>query len=277
VTARRLSLGLSLVACGLLASHAAPRARAETPDARLARAATRCTKFAELIACDEALSIKPDDPDLLIAEADTLVKRDRPGEAIGVYRNAARHGARASVINPRVVAAAAQRRTLLGICMSADAIEAEPACEAAWLPGAPDEVGVFKRRGQILEERGQSTAALDAYLTAARLRPRDRGVAQAVVALTKSTGRKDAATLTAMGTASMTLGHRAAAVGAYREALRLTPEFAAAKEGLRLAEHPAPHPADVASSPEAFTEPTAAPQAGDLGPFSNAADVTHSN
>ena len=273
----RMLLGSWLVA-GTLGSMCVPTsAAAEAADARLARAATRCTKLAELIACDEALSLKPDDPNLLQAEADTLVRLNRPGEAIGVYRNALRHGARSEVIGPRVAIAAGRRRTLLGVCMSGDALEAEPACEAAWLPGAPDEVALFKRRGELLKERGQSAAALDAYLAAARLRPRDRSVARSVLALSESTGRKDAATLTAVGNASLTLGRRAEALRAYREALRVAPDFTAARDGLRLATQAAPHPADVATAPQALGAPAVTPQATDLGPFTNDAEQSRTN
>ncbi len=273
--------GPSLIAVGALivSMYAVTSAHAEASDSRLSRATTRCAKLAELIACDEALSLKPDDPDLLMAEADTLVRLNRPGEAIGVYRNALRHGAKSDVINPRVATAAGRRRSLLGVCMSGDAIEALPACEAAWLPGAPDEVAVFKRRGELLKDRGQSAAALDAYLAAARLRPRDRRAAQSVIALADSTGRKDAATLTAVGNASMTLGHRGMAVRAYREALRQAPDFAAAKQGLRLTEQTAAHPADAATAPDSSVEPAlpATPQSTDLGPFTNDAEQSRSN
>ncbi|MEA3150076.1 MAG: hypothetical protein QOD56_1015, partial [Gammaproteobacteria bacterium] len=157
---------------------------------RLAHAVTRCTKFAELISCSEALNLKPNDPDLLVAEADALVQLKRPGEAIGVYRNALTVGADRELVGAKIVTAQSLRHSLLESCLTHEGQFAERECESAWLPGAPDEVTVFKRRGFLLQGDGQPAAALDAYMAAARLGPKDRTVARAIVKLGESTGRK---------------------------------------------------------------------------------------
>jgi tetratricopeptide (TPR) repeat protein len=255
-------------------------------DARLSTATARCTDLAELIACGEALSIKPDDPDLLIAEGDALVQRNRPGEAIGVYRNALRHGAASAAVTSRIAAASTQRRSLLALCLTHEGTDAERACEAAWLPGASDEVAVFKRRGQLLRAQDHTSAALEAYLAAARLKPQDRSVAQAVVALSAAGGRMDARTLATVGTAFMTLGRRARAIAAFRQALRLDPLLPGVQERLRLAEHPASGVAEVAASgaagaasgvADATIGTAPATVSGDTKLFTNEAEATRSN
>jgi tetratricopeptide (TPR) repeat protein len=253
-------------------------AAADGADGRLSSATTRCTERAELIACGEALSIKPDDPDLLIAEGDALVRRKRAGEAIGVYRNALKHGAPSATVSPRITAAAALRRSLLSLCLQGG-LDAERACDAAWLPGASDEVAVFKRRGQLLREAGRSGAALEAYLAAARLRPLDRSVAQAVIALSAGDARLDAQNLVTVGTAFMTLGRRAQAIAAFRQALRLRPDLPGVKERLRLAEHPANRGADGAASLVAGAPASASPAtaSGDARLYTNEAESTRSN
>jgi tetratricopeptide (TPR) repeat protein len=266
-------------------------------EGRFAHAVTRCTKFAELIACSEALNVKPNNPDLLVAEADALVQLKRPGEAIGVYRNALTVGADRELVGAKIVAAQSLRHSLLESCLTREGQSAERECESAWLPGAPDEVMVFKRRGFLLQGEGRPTAALDAYMAAARLGPKDRIVARAVVNLGESTGRKDAPALTAVGTALLALGRPADAVDALRQALRLAPDLATAKERLRIAERAVaaesrrsmqvadaahePVSAAAGAGPAAGVGPAAAGAvagaSGASATFSNAAEETHSN
>jgi len=245
---------------------------------RFSRAAYRCIKLAELISCGEALNMKPNDPGLLVAEADALVRMRRPGEAIGVYRNALTVAANPAAVNPKIILAQSQRRSLLDTCMAQEGGIAERACESAWLPGAPDEVALFKRRGSLLQAEAQLSAALDAYMAAARLRPGDRGAARAIVGLSGGTGRRDALTLTALGAAFVTLGHPSAAIAPLRQALRLSPDLTAAKERLRVAERGVAADADNAAS-LAGNPPGSASEADDtsIGPYTNEAQETRSN
>ncbi len=266
----------------LLAANLASAA-ASGADARLARATTRCADLAELIACGEALSIKPDDPELLIAEGDALVRHKRPGEAIGVYRNASRHGAPPEKVAARIADATTQRHSLLSVCLTQSGADAAIACESAWLPGASDEVSVFKRRGQLLKAEGQVGPALESYLAAARLRPQDRNAAQAVVALSTAGGPMDARTLATVGTAFMTLGRRAQAIAALRQALRLEPDLPGVKERLRLAEGrgmtgaQASGAVDVSGVADAAVGAAPANASGDPRLFTNEAEPTRSN
>jgi tetratricopeptide (TPR) repeat protein len=277
---------LALVAVVAARAASTPASRESTAaEARLEAAVSRCTEFSELVSCAAALGIKPNDPRLLVAEGDALVQLRRPGEAIGVYRNAIKSGAVQDSVYPKIAVAQGHRRSLLHECETEGGPAAERACESAWLPGAPDEVMVFKRRGLLLQNDNQPGASLDAYLAAARLAPRDRDVARAVVALCDSTDRSDAPTLTARGAALMTLGRPADAIPSLREALRLAPDYAGAKVRLRIAEGAvaaqrrisataAPLPATSRESLPATARESAAQ---DVGAFSNEAPVTRSN
>src|SRR3981081_2942129 len=53
--------------------------------AKLQRNQLRCTRLADVTACDDALKSKPDDEQLLIAKGDALMQGNRPAEAAGGY------------------------------------------------------------------------------------------------------------------------------------------------------------------------------------------------
>jgi Flp pilus assembly protein TadD len=77
-------------------------------DAKLKRDTFRCTKLSDLDACGEALRMKPDDPALLVAQGDALVREKRPAEAIGHYRRAAAVAPDLPDVASRISAAEAQ-------------------------------------------------------------------------------------------------------------------------------------------------------------------------
>jgi tetratricopeptide (TPR) repeat protein len=204
-------------------------------NATLSRATFRCAKLADVNSCDDALNMKPDDPELLVAKADALVQLKRPGEAIGIYRNALPVSADREAVDAKIALAESQRRTFLDTCETKAGDAARRACESAWLPGAPDEVAVFRRRGLLLQADNQPSPALDAYMAAARLDPSDHSVALAIVSLSDSTGRQDALTLAARGRALMALGRPSEALDPLRQALRLAPDLVETKTQLRVA------------------------------------------
>jgi tetratricopeptide (TPR) repeat protein len=57
--------------------------------AKLARNQLRCTRLADITACEDALRSKPDDPQLLVAKGDALIQANRPAEALTAYQHAA--------------------------------------------------------------------------------------------------------------------------------------------------------------------------------------------
>jgi tetratricopeptide (TPR) repeat protein len=220
-----------------------------------------------------------DDPDSLIAEGDRLVQARRPGEAIGVYRRALRKNVRdRGAVDARIINAEAQRQGFLSTCETSIGEIGRHACEAAWLPGAPDEASVFKRRGIICEAERQPWAALDAYMSADRLRPGDRTVAAEIVKLSESTGRADLLGLIAKGSALITLGRPAEAIKPLHLALRSNPDSAEVKALLRTAERGASAAASAAAAAAAprSTLESSSSETNERR-YSNSAPVTQSH
>jgi cytochrome c-type biogenesis protein CcmH/NrfG len=56
--------------------------------AKLQRNQLRCTRLADVTACDDALRSKPDDEQLLIAKGDALMQVNHPADAAATYRHA---------------------------------------------------------------------------------------------------------------------------------------------------------------------------------------------
>jgi tetratricopeptide (TPR) repeat protein len=56
--------------------------------AKLQRNQLRCTRLADVTACDDALKSKPDDEQLLLAKGDALMQGNRPADAAAAYRHA---------------------------------------------------------------------------------------------------------------------------------------------------------------------------------------------
>jgi tetratricopeptide (TPR) repeat protein len=56
--------------------------------AKLQRNQLRCTRLADVTACDDALKSKPDDEQLLLAKGDALMQGNRPTDAVIAYRHA---------------------------------------------------------------------------------------------------------------------------------------------------------------------------------------------
>jgi tetratricopeptide (TPR) repeat protein len=54
--------------------------------AKLARNQLRCTRLADVSACEDALKSKPDDVQLLLAKGDALLQGNRPAEAVTAYQ-----------------------------------------------------------------------------------------------------------------------------------------------------------------------------------------------
>jgi tetratricopeptide (TPR) repeat protein len=80
--------------------------------AKFKRDSFRCSTLSDLEACGEAERIKPDDAPVLIANADALVRANRPAEAIGRYRRAAALVPGQAEVAAKISAAEAQAREL---------------------------------------------------------------------------------------------------------------------------------------------------------------------
>lgn len=157
--------------------------------AKLSRNVLRCTRFADLEACDQALVMKPDDVAVATARGDALLKTQRTIER----------------------------------CMSADGDAALAACQAILAKGAASEFELLRRIGVLQQAANQPSKALDTYIAANSLRRGDKSVALAIVALVDSTGRSDALALAARGSSLVTLGRLRDGIASMEQAKALTP------------------------------------------------------
>ena len=245
--------------------------------ARLSHSLLRCNKLGDIQACDAALAQKPDDPAIMIAKADALAQAKRPAEAIVTYRAARELAPEDATVEGKITAAESQRRNFLETCESGTGEPALQACQAVLMRGGPDEFPILKRKGILLQSSNQPSPALDAYVAANLIEHGDRSVALAILALSDGTGRKDAVTLAARGSALLTLDRASEAVAVLKQALALSPGLPEAKAQLadaeRLAQVEARRKASAAAAP-ATPVLAAAPPARR---YSNSAPVTRSN
>jgi Flp pilus assembly protein TadD len=136
----------------------------------------------------------------------------------------------------------------------------------------------------------QPEQALDAFIAANVLAHDDKSVALAIVALTDSTGRKDAVALAARGTSLLTLGRAEEAVQTLHQAATLAPALPGIKAEVAQAEQAAhtaaKHQARTASAKPNTPTPnpppiTTGPRPVPIGPtpttYSNDATAARTN
>jgi tetratricopeptide (TPR) repeat protein len=174
--------------------------------AKAQRNLLRCRDLGDIGACDQALAAAPNDRDLLIARGDALMRASRPAEALTSYDRAATIQSADEALKGKTAAAESARQAFVSRCLGETGDAALAACDQGLRHGARDEFAIYQRRGVLLQAVDQPSRALDAYIAAAMLQPADRSVAQAIVALTDSSGRQDAVALSAQATALGTLG-----------------------------------------------------------------------
>lgn len=196
----------------------------------------RCRRLNDLAACDEALRARPGDADTLIAKGNALLELNRPSEALPVFSQVSQSEPGNDAASAGHDAARDQRQAALATCLEREDEDALAACDRALLRGADDEFSVHERRGYLLQRSGNSVEALDAYIAANALRADDPAVAQAIVALSESTGRDDPVTLAMRGGALLALGQPNQAIVTLRQALALNPDLTDAQGHLELAE-----------------------------------------
>ena len=204
--------------------------------AKLQHSVMRCTKLADVSACDDALRSKPDDPQLVIAKGDALARSGHPADAILVYLHAGGLLPGDDGVKSRLAAAESQRETLVSQCEGSADIAAADACQAALLRGSQDEFALLRRRGILLQSSDKPEQALDAFIAANLLKQDDKSVALALVALTDSTGRRDAVALAARGAAFLTLGRATEGLRSLRQAEALAPALPKLKSQVARAE-----------------------------------------
>ena len=192
-------------------------------EAKLSRQILRCTRFADVEACDQALAIKPDNVVVVIARGDALLQSQRPIEALDAYRRATTLEPSNAELAKKVSTAQSLRRTVEQRCMSADGESALGACQSILAKGAANEFDLLRRIGVLQQAANQPAKALDTYIVANSLRRGDKAVALAIVALVESTGRSDGIALAARGSSLVALGRVREGITSMQRALALTP------------------------------------------------------
>ena len=191
--------------------------------AKLQHSVMRCTKLADVSACDDALRSKPDDPQLVIAKGDALSHGGHPSDAILVYLHAGSLLPGDVGVKSKLAVAESQREALVSQCQGSADVAAVDACQAALLRGSPDEFELLRRKGILLQSFGKPEQALEAFIAANVLKQDDKSVSLAIVALTDSTGRRDALALAARGSSLLTLHRASEALQSLHEAEALAP------------------------------------------------------
>ena len=239
----------------------------------------RCAQLSDLTACDEALKGRPNDPQILAAKGDALMKAGRPAEAAVAYRRAAELDPANRALTARISTAEEQRARLVSECSTGKGAAAVQACDAALIRGAPDEFSIQQRKGMQLQSMGESSRALDAYIAADTVKSGDRSVALAIVSLTEDGKQLDAIALAARGSALLTLGRGSEAAIALRQARALAPGLPDLNRKLAAAERlaqnePRPTVAPAAAVAATARAPVAKPPARR---YSNDAPATQSH
>jgi tetratricopeptide (TPR) repeat protein len=250
--------------------------------AKLQHSVMRCTKLADVSACDDALHMKPDDPQLTVAKGDALAHGGHPAEAILVYVHAGGLLPGDEAVKSKLAAAESQREALVSQCQGNADVAAADACQGALLRGSPDEFALLKRRGILLQSFDEPGKALDVFIAANVLKQEDRSVALAIVALTDSTGRRDALALASRGSALLTLGRPTEALQPLRQAEALAPALPRIHSQIAQAEQAARKVASakqkVAAQPKAPAAPAGARVAASGAvTYSNDASAAHTN
>lgn len=196
----------------------------------------RCRSLGDLAACDDALKVKPNDAGVLGAKADALVKANRLPDALPVYRRALEMNADDTTLQSKARDAETKRQAAAADCLNGQGDAALQACQLAHVRGASDEFALQVRKAMLLQSMDRPAPALDAYVAANLLKPGDEAVARGIVALTESTGRNDALTLSARGNALLTLGRGTEALRALKQAQQLSPTLPDVKLHLAAAE-----------------------------------------
>jgi cytochrome c-type biogenesis protein CcmH/NrfG len=248
--------------------------------ARVSRNLLRCSRLGDLAACDEALKLKPDDVEILIAKGDAQLKANKPADAEQSYKHAKQLAPDSAKANTQLAAAHAQRLAALSSCQAGSDDAALASCQAALLRGADDEFAVHTRLAQIYQQRNQPGPALTSYIAASSLKRGDRNVALGIVALTDSAAPRDAVTWAARGAALLTLKRGSEALAALRQAQTLAPGIPELRVQLAQADTLAKHEKSRATTTAAATlvaDAGAAVTASPARRYSNSAEPSRSN
>ncbi|HWW22186.1 MAG TPA: tetratricopeptide repeat protein [Steroidobacteraceae bacterium] len=204
--------------------------------ARLRRNVLRCTQLSDLEACDAVLSVQPGNADIVLAKGNALSKAGRLDDAVAAYTQAAQLAPGNTAITAKLQQTQAQRQASRSRCTDGTGEAALQACQSILVKGASNEFDLTLRIANLQQSTNQVPQSLDSYIAANALRPGDKSVALAILALLDSTQRKDAIALAARGSALLTLGRPTEAVAPLRQAYALAPTWPDIAKQLAAAE-----------------------------------------
>ena len=165
---------------------AAAASRSKKQDTQIRLSIIRCEKLkggAALAACNEGLAVNPDHPGLLTGRGNVWLEMDRFGSAIRDYEAALAANPKSREATKNLRLAQTKREVKVAQCLQVDGPDGLKACDAALMKGASDEFAVQKRRAGLLQTMGREKEAIEAYRVAARLKPADGQIKQALAAL----------------------------------------------------------------------------------------------
>jgi predicted Zn-dependent protease len=105
--------------------------------AKLQRNQLRCTRLADVTACDDALKSKPDDEQLLLAKGDALMQGNRPADAVAAYRHASQLKPTDEAVKTKLAAAEALQASTAAASAAQLAAANAAAANAAPVPKPP--------------------------------------------------------------------------------------------------------------------------------------------
>jgi hypothetical protein len=138
--------------------------------AKFQRNQLRCTRLADVTACDDALKSKPDDEQLLIARGDALMQGNRPADAAAAYRHASQLKPGDDAAKTKLAAAEALQASTTQAPEGASQVAAADTAAGQKPPKRTSAAGTVANAGSPARAgpaAGKSTAAGSATLAAA--------------------------------------------------------------------------------------------------------------
>jgi cytochrome c-type biogenesis protein CcmH/NrfG len=137
--------------------------------AKFQRNQLRCTRLADVTACDDALKSKPEDEPLLLAKGDALMQGNRPADAAVAYRHASQLKPGDEAVKTKLAAAEAQEASTTHtpeapqVAAADTAVQPKPPKQAP----APSVIAKAGSAARVRPAPGKNPAAESATLAAA--------------------------------------------------------------------------------------------------------------
>ena len=127
--------------------------------ARLQRNLLRCRKLGDIEACDEALTSRHNDWELLVAKGDALMQQNRLGEALPAYKRAAELNPANAALRTRIAGLEAQRLARATPPVTAPPPQQPPASKPPRDRGSQTQGAILERRARRSDELARVASA----------------------------------------------------------------------------------------------------------------------